>query len=58
MVYLYNMDNNELYTLKEVSKILKCSEKTVYRLIKSGKLKATKINQWRIKKSDLEKLMK
>ena len=57
-MYLYNMENDELYTLKEVSKILKVSEKTVYRLINSGRLKATKIGQWRIKNSDLDKLIK
>ena len=57
IVYIYNMENDELYTLKEVSKILKVSEKTVYRLIESGKLKAVKIRQWRIKKSNLDKLI-
>ncbi|MBT3690153.1 helix-turn-helix domain-containing protein [bacterium] len=47
----------KLYTLQEVAKILKVSEKSVYRYIKSGKLKATKIGQWRIKEEDLNKLI-
>ena len=48
---------HEFYTVQEVAKILKVSEKTVYRLIKDGKLKAVKIGQWRIKKEDLDKLV-
>lgn len=47
----------QLYTLPEVAAMLKVSRKTVYRYIESGKLKATKIGQWRIKKSDLDKLL-
>jgi len=46
-----------LYTLREIAKILKVSEKSVYRYIKSGKLKANKIGQWRIKESDLNKFI-
>ena len=48
----------KLYTLPEVAEILKVSRKTIYRYIKSGKLKATKIGQWRIKQGDLDKLLK
>ncbi|HDQ22849.1 MAG TPA: DNA-binding protein [Candidatus Uhrbacteria bacterium] len=48
----------KLYTPKEVAEILKVNIKTVYRYIKSGKLKATKIGQWGIKQEDLNKLIK
>lgn len=46
---------DDLLTSKEAAKILKVSKRTLYRYIKSGKLKAAKIGQWRIKKSDLDK---
>ena len=48
----------KLLTLKETSKILRVSERTVMRYLKSGKLKASKLGQWRIKESDLEKFLK
>ena len=47
----------ELYTPEEVAKLLRVSRRTVYRYIKSGKLKAKKIGQWRIKKGDLNKFI-
>jgi len=49
---------HKLYTVQEVADVLKVSIKTIYRIIKSGKLKAIKIGQWRINKNDLEKLIK
>jgi excisionase family DNA binding protein len=48
---------DHLYTTNEIAKILKVSKRTIFRYIKSGKLKATKIGQWRIKKNDLEKFI-
>ena len=49
----------KLYTLPEIAEILKVSRKSIYRYIKSGKLKATKATgQWRIKQNDLNKLLK
>ena len=48
----------KLYTIQEVAEMLKVSKKTIYRYIKCGKLKATKIGQWRIKEEDLNKLIK
>ena len=48
----------KLYTIQQVADILQVSKKSVYRYIQSGKLKATKIGQWRIKKEDLDKLIK
>jgi len=49
---------DKLLTLKEVAKILRVSERSVNRYIESGKLKASKIGQWRIKQSDLDEFLK
>lgn len=47
-----------LYTLQEVSRLLKVSERTLYRWIKDGKLKAVKVGRhWRIKEEDLKALI-
>lgn len=54
-------DNNiqdYLMTPTEVARLLRVSKKTIYRHIKSGKLKAIKIGQWKIKKTDLDNLLK
>ena len=48
----------KLFTLKETAKILRVSERTIMRYLKSGKLKASKVGKWRIKQSDLEKFLK
>lgn len=48
----------KLYTIQQIAEILQVSKKSVYRYIKSDKLKATKIGQWRIKKEDLDKFIK
>jgi len=48
----------KLLTLKETAKILRVSERTIMRYLESGKLKASKLGQWRIKESDLEKFLK
>jgi len=48
-----------LYTTQEVAEIAKVHQRTVFRYIKNGKLKAIKVfGQWRIKKEDLDKLIK
>ncbi len=49
---------DKLLTIKEVAKYLRVSERSVNRYIESGRLKASKIGQWRIKQSDLEKFLK
>lgn len=46
-----------LYTTSEAAEILRVNRRTIFRYIKSGKLKAVKIGQWRIKKEDLNKLL-
>ena len=48
---------DKLLTIKEVAEILRVSERSVNRYIESGKLKASKIGQWRIKQSELDKLL-
>jgi len=52
------MIKNNLLTTNQVAQILQVSKRTVYRYIKSGKLKAINIGQWRIKKEDLDKFIK
>lgn len=53
------MEKIEFYTIKEVMKILKVSRLTIYRYIKSRKLKTYKL--WlvhRIKKEDFKNFLK
>ncbi len=47
-----------LLTIREVAKILRVSERSVLRYIESGRLRASRIGQWRIKQSDLEEFLK
>jgi excisionase family DNA binding protein len=47
------MIKDKLLTIKEVAKILRVSERSVNRYIEAGKLKASKIGQWRVKQDDL-----
>jgi len=49
---------DKLLTLKEVAKRLRVSERSIFRYIHSGKLKASKIGYWRIKEEDLQQFMK
>jgi len=48
---------DKLLTIKEVAKILRVSERSVNRYIESGRLRAVKIGQWRIRQKDLEKFL-
>ena len=48
---------DKLLIIKEVAQILRVSERSVNRYIESGKLKASKIGQWRIKQSDLDRFL-
>ena len=47
----------KLLTLKETAKVLRVSERTIMRYLKSRKLKASRVGQWRIKQSDLNKFL-
>lgn len=45
---------DKLLTIKEVAKYLRVSERSVNRYIEAGRLRASKIGQWRISQKDLE----
>ena len=45
-------------TLKEVAARLRVSERSIFRYIHSGKLKATKIGYWRISEKDFEQFIR
>ena len=48
-------DEIKLYTLNEVSSILKVTVRTIYRYIDAGELKASKIGKsWRVSSEDLK----
>ncbi len=47
------MKADKFLTLGEARKILGVSERSMYRFIDSGQLKAYKIRYWRIKEKDL-----
>jgi len=51
---------DEILTIKEVAKVLKVSNRTVYRWIDSGDLKAARIGRktYRVFESDLRKFVK
>ena len=50
---------DEYYSIDEVAKLLKVAYLTVYRWIRSGKLKAVKAGkQYRIEQRDLNKFIK
>ena len=51
-------DNSEIFfTIPEIAKMLKVSGRSINRYIRSGRLKASKIGWWRVKKSDLEEFL-
>ena len=48
-----------VYTLKEVEKIMSVSQRTLYNWIKGGKLKAIKVGgQYRVTQEALDELLK
>jgi excisionase family DNA binding protein len=49
---------DKLYTLEEIAKYLRVSERTLFRYIKRGKLRAYRIGQWRVSQKDLKKFLK
>ena len=53
------LENEQLFTVKEVATFLKVHEITVRRHLESGKLKGFKLssNRWRISKADLEEYL-
>jgi len=52
------MEDFKLYTIEEITDILKVTQRTLYNYIKSGSLKAVKIGKyWRVKQIDLQKFV-
>ncbi|MBP1565392.1 MAG: helix-turn-helix domain-containing protein [Oscillospiraceae bacterium] len=49
------MDDVVVYTITEVSKLLKTNRNFVYNLIHSGQLKAVRIGSLKVRKKDLYK---
>jgi excisionase family DNA binding protein len=46
----------ELLTINELSRYLKISKPTLYKMVEKGKIPALKIaNQWRFKKEDINR---
>lgn len=46
-----------MFTIKEVAKMLKVAEMTVFRHIHNGKIKAVKVGKsWRISENEIEKI--
>jgi len=52
-----NRNMDKLLTIKEVAEFLRVSKRSVNRYIEAGKLKASKIGQWRIFQKDLEEFL-
>ena len=46
-----------MFTIKEVAKMLKVAEMTIFRHIHNGKIKAVKVGKsWRINEEELQKI--
>lgn len=59
MINITNMTTEQYYSIEEVAKMLKVAYLTVYRWIRSGKLKTIKAGkQYRIKKEELNAFTK
>lgn len=43
----------KIYTISEVSKLLKCSERQIFRYLKKGKLKGSLQGKWRFTDEDV-----
>lgn len=53
------MDEIKIYSLDEVTKILKVTRRTLYNYLKAGKLKGVKMGkEWRIRHDDLDRFTK
>lgn len=51
------VEKDNLLTAEEAAKILRVSYRSIVRYIEKGKLTASKIGMWRIKRSDLDKFL-
>jgi predicted site-specific integrase-resolvase len=46
------------YTLKDLENILHVDERTLFRYLKKGILKGSKIGKWRFTEADIERFLK
>lgn len=59
MINIADMQKDQYYSIEEVAKMLKVAYLTVYRWVRSGKLKAVKAGkQYRIERLELDRFMK
>ncbi len=50
---------NDILTVKEVAEYLRIGERSVYKLIKQGKIPAVRIlNKWRVDKTQIDEIFK
>lgn len=47
----------KVYTLPEAAKLLKCSERQIFRYLASGKLDGSKHGKWRFTDQDTKKFL-
>lgn len=52
------MKQEKYLTLQQAAKILDVSERSMFRYIHTGRLKAIKIGSWRISEKDLKEFIK
>ncbi|MCP6718957.1 MAG: helix-turn-helix domain-containing protein [Patescibacteria group bacterium] len=48
----------EYLTLEEAAGLLRLTVRSIYRYIKDGKIKATKVGHWRIQRKDLDEFIR
>jgi len=48
----------KLYTIKEVAKTLRCTERQIFRYLASGKLDGSKQGKWRFTEQDINNFLK
>jgi excisionase family DNA binding protein len=47
----------KIYTIEEIAKILKCSERQIFRYLASGQLHGSKQGKWRFTEDDIKKFL-
>ena len=53
------MEDDDIFTIKELSSYLKLAEKTAYRLVAEGKIPGFKVGgSWRFRKSEIDQWTK
>ncbi|MFA5773153.1 MAG: helix-turn-helix domain-containing protein [Candidatus Paceibacterota bacterium] len=48
----------KIYTIEEVAKLLKCSERQIFRYLKDKKLSGSKQGKWRFTDKDIKDFLK